>query len=74
MQNTGTTIWGEGYQPVSVGSQTLGAPHHGRASCAPGESVDISFSFVTPLEAGDYRSTWRLADPSLHLFGDQVWT
>ena len=55
--------------------QRLGAaPMAPIAACAPGEAIDITLSFVAPLEAGNYRSTWRLADPGQNLFGDAVWT
>ena len=75
MQNTGGTTWGEGYQFVLVGGQTLGAPHRMPApACQPGQTADITVSFVTPPEAGQYISTWSLADPRGNLFGQQVWT
>ena len=75
LENTGATTWGEGYQFVLVGGQTLGAPHMLPVPpCRPGETADLTVSFVTPPEAGQYISAWSLADPQGNLFGEQVWT
>jgi|GEM_PF-3168769 len=75
MQNAGAMTWGEGYQFVLVGGQTLGAPHRMAVPpCPPGQTVDITVAFVTPPDPGQYVSTWSLADPAGNLFGQQVWT
>jgi hypothetical protein len=75
LQNTGATTWEEGYQFVLVGGQSLGAPHRLSAPhCRPGQMVDLTVAFVTPPEAGQYLSTWSLADAHGAPFGEPVWT
>lgn len=75
LQNTGATTWGEDYQFVLVGGQTLGASYRQPVSrCQPGEAIDITVSFVTPPMAGQYISTWSLVDPQGAPFGQPVWT
>lgn len=39
----------------------------------PMEEVDIAVDFVSPAMPGRYVSYWRLATPSGHKFGQQVW-
>ena len=75
LQNMGATTWGEGYQFVLTGGQTLGAPHRLPVPlCPPGQSADLTVSFMTPPDAGQYLSTWSLVDPQGNPFGEAVWT
>ncbi len=75
MYNNGATTWGEGYRLVLTGGQALGAPQSIPVPpCRPGESANIAVTFMTPLAADEYTSTWSLTDPQGNLFGPPVWT
>lgn len=75
LENTGATTWGNDYQFVCTGGQTMGAPHQIAVPlCQPGQSVDIAVTFTTPPAPGSYSSNWSLCDAQGRLFGQPVWT
>lgn len=75
LENTGATTWGDGYQFVFTGGQTLGAAHRiAIPLCRPGQTADIAVTFTTPPDPGVYSSSWSLCDAQGRLFGQPVWT
>lgn len=72
--NTGTTIWGSGYQLVFTSGKQMGAPSTvSIPAAAPGEVVELNVDIIAPSEPGTYRGYWRLRNPQGTYFGDELW-
>ena len=72
LQNTGACPWTSAYTAVFVGGDSMGAPASvpvSTGSVAPGETVELSISFIAPQKVGRYRSEWRLRNASGQVFG-----
>ncbi|KAG6525479.1 protein JOKA2-like [Zingiber officinale] len=78
MRNNGVTrwpygtrlVWVGGYQFANLNSFILEISFDGLPM---GEEVDIAVDFVSPATPGPCMSHWRLATPSGHKFGAEVW-
>lgn len=66
LKNIGSCTWNSSYSAVFDTGDQLGGPASipVPGNIAPGQEVDISVNFQAPVEAGDYRSYWRLRNPS----------
>ncbi|KAG6508881.1 protein JOKA2-like [Zingiber officinale] len=77
MRNNGTVRWPYGTRLVWVGGDQFANQDTVLLEISfdgfPMEEVDIAVDFVSPAMAGRYVSYWRLATPSGHKFGQQVW-
>jgi hypothetical protein len=72
LTNAGTCTWTSGYTVVFTGGEAMGAPASVPLSgtpVAPGESVDVSVTFIAPDSSGTYRSEWMLRNASNQNFG-----
>lgn len=72
LQNAGTCTWSSAYTAVFVDGFPLGAPASVQVtsgSVAPGQTIDVSVTFVAPQNPGTYRSDWKLRNASNQLFG-----
>ncbi|XP_074563020.1 protein JOKA2-like [Curcuma longa] len=77
MGNNGTVRWPFGTRLVWVGGDRFANQDTVLLEISfggfPMEEVDIAVDFVSPAMPGKYVSYWRLATPSGHKFGQQVW-
>ncbi len=75
LSNTGSSVWGAGYQLAFVGGAGFdGAPAAvDLPSAGPNSSVDITVPFTAPAEIGVQRAYWRLRDPTGVYFGPLLW-
>lgn len=71
LENTGTCTWSSDYALIFVsGDQMSGAsPLPLTGSTAPGNSLDVSASLVSPGTVGTYQGNWELRNPSGANFG-----
>jgi hypothetical protein len=72
LTNAGTCTWTSGYSVVFTGGEAMDAPASvplPTTPVAPGESVDVSVTFVAPDSSGTYRSEWMLRNTSNQNFG-----
>lgn len=71
LRNNGTCSWTTAYDLVFSGGTQMNAPAavDMPATVAPGQSIDISITFVAPTAAGTYRSSWKMRDANGVLFG-----
>ncbi|NDJ55041.1 MAG: hypothetical protein GYB68_18380 [Chloroflexi bacterium] len=70
MRNTGTCTWGPGYTFDFLSDDPMS--HNGPVEIPltePEQTVDLSITFVAPLEDGDYKSRWQLLSPTGDSFG-----
>jgi hypothetical protein len=72
IKNTGTCTWDNRYRLIhhagsllGVISSTLPLP----GNVAPGQSIDLSLSLVSPAAEGSYQSDWLLQNPQGQPFG-----
>jgi hypothetical protein len=71
IKNTGTCVWGTGYSIIfAFGEKMSGVAEPLPAAVAPGEEVEISVRFQAPANAGQYSSTWRMANANNSPFGE----
>jgi len=63
LRNTGTCTW-SGYTLVFDSGEAMSPVIDTIGTVAPGQEVDVSVSFTAPLTPGDYKSYWRLRNPS----------
>ena len=74
IKNTGTCIWGEGYHlAFSYGEKMDGQFRALSSIISPDEEVDVVVIFAAPLSAGEYSSTWRMANASGIYFGEEIY-
>ncbi len=76
MKNTGTSIWGNGYQLVSREGNRLGAPQMVHVpSTSPGQEMDISVPLQIPSTAapGIYRASWQFRNAQGTFFGPVIY-
>ncbi|MEM7030933.1 MAG: NBR1-Ig-like domain-containing protein [Chloroflexota bacterium] len=71
VRNEGTCSWGPGYVLFFEAGDQLGGPDTVpfQAIIPTGREVAISVPMVAPLEAGTYRSDWKLRGPDGYVFG-----
>jgi hypothetical protein len=72
IKNTGTCTWDNRYRLIHHAGSLLGAisstlPLPGNV--APGQSIDLSLSLVSPAAEGSYQSDWLLQNPQGQPFG-----
>ena len=73
IRNTGSCTWGTGYiVDFAYGEKMSGVAEPMTGAVAPGEEVEISVRFKAPDNAGEYSSTWRMANASNIPFGENV--
>jgi hypothetical protein len=74
IRNSGSTIWGDGYQLAFVSGNQMGAPSSVNLphSVAPNQTVDISVNITSPSTDGTHQGNWRMRNPSGTYFGDTV--
>ena len=73
IRNTGSCTWGTGYGPIfAYGEKMSGIAEPLNLAVAPGEEVEISVRFKAPDNAGEYSSTWRMANANNIPFGENV--
>jgi hypothetical protein len=73
VRNTGSCTWGTGYSAIfAYGEKMNGVAEPLTGAVAPGEEVEISVRFKAPDNAGEYASTWRMANASNIPFGQNV--
>lgn len=70
IKNTGTCTWGTGYSVIyAYGERMSGVAEPLPSVVAPGEEVEVSVRFKAPDKAGQYSSTWRMANANKSPFG-----
>lgn len=70
IRNTGSCTWGAGYRVVyAYGERMNGAPAAIPVPVTPNQEVDVSVQFKAPAKAGQYSSTWRMANAQGSAFG-----
>jgi hypothetical protein len=70
IRNTGACTWGAGYTIVyAYGEKMSGVPAALTTSVIPNQEVDVSVQFKAPAKAGQYVSTWRMANAAGSAFG-----
>ncbi|MGD0709164.1 MAG: NBR1-Ig-like domain-containing protein [Anaerolineaceae bacterium] len=81
VKNTGTTTWNSNYKlvyldgiaisdvPTVLITKEVAVPN----AVAPGATVDISVSLVTPSDNGTYKYWFRLLNPEGHFFGESLY-
>ncbi|MCC7361988.1 MAG: peptidoglycan DD-metalloendopeptidase family protein [Anaerolineales bacterium] len=74
LQNTGTSVWGAGYELVFVaGDQRGNPPAIGVPTTGPGFQADLSTTLTTPGDQGRRRGYWRLRNDEGVFFGPLIW-
>jgi hypothetical protein len=75
IQNTGTTTWTKDYKLIYLEGM-LGANSTTSVSLpkavAPGETIEISVTFKSPVNNGVYSSYWKMYTASGYIFGEVV--
>lgn len=73
LRNSGTCTWTTGYQFAYVSGSQMSAPASVNLSraVAPGDTIDLSVTFVAPTAADTYRSQWQLRSAGGAMFGTQ---
>ena len=71
VKNTGTCTWGEGYHLIYGYDEKM----NGQARplpkiVSPNETVEVTVVFTAPLNAGEYKSYWRMANTAGANFGE----
>ncbi len=63
IRNTGTCTWGAGYRVVfAYGERMDGTPAALNLPVQPGQETEVAVQFKAPTRAGEYTSTWRMAN------------
>jgi len=63
LKNTGTCTW-SGYTLVFDSGESMSPVIDPIGTVGPGQEVDVSVTFTAPTAPGDYRSYWRIRNPS----------
>ena len=72
IKNSGTCTWDSRYQLIHHAGSTLGSISNSfplPGIVAPGQTVDLTVSLVSPAAAGNYQSDWLLQTPGGLPFG-----
>jgi hypothetical protein len=72
IKNTGTCTWDSSYQIVHAGGNLLGAISSSfplRDNVSPGQTADLTVSMISPPNAGNYQSDWKLQNAKGQVFG-----
>ncbi len=70
VRNTGTCIWGPGYELVFVGGEAMTTQTTSIVPVtAPGATADTLIAMVAPTTSGSHSGQWRLRDTKTGLFG-----
>ena len=70
IKNSGACTWGAGYTVVfAYGEKMGGTPATISIPVTPNQEVEVSVQFKAPTKAGEYVSTWRMANASGSAFG-----
>lgn len=70
IRNTGSCAWGTGYSAIfAYGEKMSGVAEPLTTTVAPREEIEISVRFKAPNNAGQFSSTWRMANASNTPFG-----
>ena len=73
VRNTGSTIWGSGYQLVFVSGDQMGGPNAvNLPSTNPGVSVDVSVNLTAPAVNGQHIGFWQLRNSQGTYFGPKI--
>ncbi len=72
MQNCGNTQWDNRYKAVKI-SGNYGPNSFPLGSVRPGQTTQISTTFIAPTASGTYRATYRLQDANGGFFGTNFW-
>ncbi len=71
IRNTGACTWGAGYAVVfAYGERMNGTPAAISIPVLPNQEVEVSVQFKAPTKAGQYSSTWRMANARGSAFGE----
>lgn len=74
MRNTGSSIWGNGYELVFTrGNRMNGSASVPVPTTSPGAEVDISVTLTAPNADGNHRGYWQLRNPQGTFFGPEIW-
>lgn len=74
LRNTGTCAWQTNFRLVLVSGEAMNAQLVPLLNpIAPGNTVDVSLKMRAPNRAGDFISTWRMADDKGAGFAEQFW-
>lgn len=72
IKNTGTCTWNNSYKVIHVGGALMGAITSAfplNQVVAPGNTIDLSVSMVSPAAPGSYKSDWKLQNSAGRPFG-----
>lgn len=72
IQNTGTCTWDSRYRLVHAGGHLLGAITNSFSlpgNVAPGQTIDLSVSLVSPAAPNTYQGDWKLQNSQGQFFG-----
>lgn len=71
LKNSGTCTWKTTYRVVLVSGDVLGGRNNMPlpVEVAPGQSIDLTMNFTTPLIEGDYRGNWQIRNDKGEIFG-----
>lgn len=71
LKNTGSCTWGAGYEVIyAYGEKMAGVAEPLPTAVIPRDEVEVSVRFKAPDTAGEYTSTWRLANANKSAFGE----
>lgn len=76
MKNTGKTAWPVGSQLIFVSRRSDDKTNGGNVSgepVLPQQEVDVSVTFITPSDPGQYICYYRMTTPDGDKFGKKVW-
>ncbi len=72
IKNNGTCTWTTSYRLVHAGGHLLDAISNNfplQSNVAPGQTIDLTVSLVSPAAAGAYQSDWKLQNAEGQSFG-----
>lgn len=74
VRNTGTCVWGPGFELVRMGDDKLATQDRAPVGeCPPGEEVTLKVGIRVPDTKGTYRSDWRLCANGDQCFGPTLY-
>jgi hypothetical protein len=74
--NSGNIPWPASCTLEFISGDQLAGPNSMPApALAPGQTIDVTLSFRTPPEAGDYAGSWQMStnDENAIMFGEPIW-
>lgn len=72
IKNSGTCTWNTSYKLVHAGGHLLNAISNAFPignTVAPGQTIDLTISMVSPASAGTFQSDWKLQNGQAQVFG-----